>query len=69
MKKGDLVRLRTSIRLEKNESVIQRNVGLVIELQNRGPVPGAYVLWPIKDSAEWISIEKLINLNDCASFS
>ena len=69
MKKGDLVRLRESVRLEKNESIIQRNIGLIVELQNRGPVPGAYVLWPVKDSTEWISIEKLIALNDCASFS
>lgn len=69
MKKGELVRLRKIVRLEKNESVIQRNVGLIIELQNRGPVPGAYVYWSVKDKAEWISIEKLISIHDCASFS
>ena len=69
MNKGDLVKLRTSVRLEKSESVIQRNVGLVIEVQNRGPVPGVYVYWSSLDKTDWISVEKLIRLNDCASFS
>ena len=69
MKKGDLVKLRTSVRLEKSERIIQQNVGLVTELQTRGPVPGAYVYWSFDDKVEWISIEKLINLNDCPSFS
>ena len=52
MKKGDLVHFRKS-------GEFFDEVGLIVEIQTRGPVPGAYVLWPKNDSPEWIKIESL----------
>jgi len=60
MQKGDLVLFRH----DKNiHSPIPECIGLVIEVQTRGPVPGAYVLWPNEDKTEWIKIESLTNVS------
>ena len=38
---------------------IPNEIGLIVELQTRGPVPGAYVFWSNDKKAEWVSIENL----------
>lgn len=63
MKKGDLVHLRYSKSRLKDENPSAK-VGLVIEMQTRGPVPGAYIFWSTNSSTEWISIEKLIKVQE-----
>ena len=64
MRKGDLVHMRNYSYL----SVEKPAVGLIIELQTRGPVPGAYVYWPEDNITEWVSVEKIKKIDD-ASFS
>ena len=64
MKKGDLVHMRKSSSISRDKGL----VGLIIELQTRGPVPGAYVFWPDNNITEWVSVEKIIKIDD-ASFS
>ena len=63
MKKGDLVHLRYSKDKLKDEES-SANVGRVIEMQTRGPVPGAYIFWSSNNSTEWISVEKLIKVQE-----
>ena len=62
MKKGDLVHLRNYKNMSESKSF--GSVGLVIELQTRGPVPGAYVFWPFDNSTNWVSIEKLMKIKE-----
>lgn len=65
MREGDLVVFRNNVsQLPLLES---DKVGLVVEVQSRGPVPGAYVLWPNDSKAEWIKIESLIEVNTVVS--
>lgn len=65
MREGDLVVFRNNVsQLPLLES---DKVGLIVEVQSRGPVPGAYVLWPNDDKAEWIKIESLIEVNAVVS--
>jgi len=64
MEKGDLVLFRNSANTMPSAS---DNVGLIIEVQARGPVPGAYVLWPDEERAEWIKIESLVKVEAVVS--
>jgi hypothetical protein len=64
MKEGDLVIFSTKAHPLRIDS---EKVGLVIEIQSRGPVPGAYVLWPNDDNALWTKIENLLNINAVVS--
>jgi hypothetical protein len=60
VKRGDLVKLRKiSVSVKNDEIGIPDYVGLIIEMQTRGPIPGAYVLWPNEDKTVWASIENL----------
>ena len=60
MKRGDLVKLRkTRVSVKNDEIGIPDYAGLIIEMQTRGPIPGAYVLWPNEDKTMWVSIENL----------
>ena len=65
MKEGDLVIFRNNS--SNLFSLDSEKVGLVVEVQSRGPVPGAYVLWPSDDKAEWIKIESLVEVNAVVS--
>lgn len=65
MKEGDLVIFRNNS--SNLFSLDSEKVGLVVEVQSRGPVPGAYVLWPNDDKAEWIKIESLVEVNAVVS--
>jgi len=58
---GDLVRFRASRHTSEFKEYIH-DVGLIVELQARGPVPGAYVLWSSSEKTEWIKIENLISV-------
>tara|TARA_B100001094_G_scaffold141565_1_gene137208 strand:+ start:1488 stop:1685 length:198 start_codon:yes stop_codon:yes gene_type:complete len=60
MREGDLVVFRNNSLFVSLDS---EKVGLIVEIQSRGPVPGAYVLWPNDDNAKWIKIENLIDVN------
>lgn len=66
MRKGDLVLFRGSN--EKPQREIDSScVGLIVDVQARGPLPGAYVLWPNENKAEWIKIESLIRVESVVS--
>lgn len=58
MHAGDLVEFRAVSHTAKKWKDYS-SVGLIIELQARGPVPGAYVLWPSNRTTEWVKIENL----------
>ena len=62
MKEGDLVKLRAA-RHTSEFSASSEEVGLIVEMQTRGPVPGAYVLWSKNRTTEWVSVENLQKLN------
>lgn len=64
MKKGDLVLFSSSANRQMDSSSI---VGLIVEVQARGPVPGAYVLWPNESKTRWIKIESLIKVDSVVS--
>ena len=57
MKEGDLVKFRGKKHERFKETT--GSIGLIVELQTRGPVPGAYVLWSSNRTTEWVSIENL----------
>ena len=61
---GDLVKFHLSRRGGEN---FREEIGLVVEVQARGPVPGAYVLWSSMNKAEWIKIENLRIAEKCIS--
>ena len=66
MRKGDLVLFRGSN--EKPPATVDSScVGLIVDVQARGPLPGAYVLWPNENKAEWIKIESLIRVESVVS--
>ena len=66
MRKGDLVLFRGSN--EKPPTTVDSScVGLIVDVQARGPLPGAYVLWPNENKAEWIKIESLIRVESVVS--
>jgi len=65
MREGDLVVFRNNI--SQLPLLDSDKVGLIVEVQSRGPVPGAYVLWPNDDKAKWIKIESLIEVNAVVS--
>ena len=58
MNAGDLVEFR-AVRHTAKKLNDYSDVGLIVELQTRGPVPGAYVLWPSNRTTEWVKIENL----------
>ena len=58
MNAGDLVEFR-AVRHTAKKWRNHSDVGLIVELQTRGPVPGAYVLWPSNRITEWVKIENL----------
>ena len=58
MNAGDLVEFR-AVRHTAKKWGNHSDVGLIVELQTRGPVPGAYVLWPSNRITEWVKIENL----------
>lgn len=64
MEKGDLVMFRNSANALLGSTP---DVGLVVEVQARGPIPGAYVLWPNEDKTEWIKIESLVRVDSVVS--
>jgi len=64
MKKGDLVIYRNNLNYLSNNS---EKVGLIVEVQARGPVPGAYILWPNKNKTEWVKIESLVEVKSVVS--
>lgn len=64
MKKGDLVQFRRAGVLSPD---LSPDVGLIVEVQARGPVPGAYVLWPNEEKTTWIKIESLIRVDAVVS--
>jgi hypothetical protein len=66
MKEGDLVKLRAG-RHTIEFAGIPENVGLIIEMQARGPVPGAYVLWSNSRTTDWVSIESLEKVESVVS--
>jgi len=61
---GDLVKFRSNQRTGKN---FTDEIGLIVEVQARGPVPGAYVLWSSMDKTEWVKIENLKIAEKCIS--
>jgi len=64
MKKGDLVVYRDNLNYLSNSS---EKIGLIIEIQARGPVPGAYILWPDENKTKWVKIESLIEVKSVVS--
>jgi len=66
MKEGDLVKLRAGRHITESFG-IPENVGLIIEMQTRGPVPGAYVLWSNNRTTDWVSIESLEKVESVVS--
>ena len=59
MKKGDLVHFR-------NQD-FDNEIGLIIEIQTRGPLPGAYVLWPGENEPKWVKMESLSSARESTS--
>ncbi len=64
MKKGDLVVYRDNLNYLSSSS---EKIGLIVEIQARGPVPGAYILWPDENKAEWVKIESLVEVKSVVS--
>ena len=64
MQKGDLVTFRNNTNISPT---IPEYVGLIVEVQARGPVPGAYVLWPDERETKWVKIESLTKVNAVVS--
>ncbi len=66
MHPGDLVKFR-AVRPTEEFSKVVSDVGLIIEMQTRGPVPGAYVLWPASNTTQWVKIESLEKVREDVS--